>query len=82
MKKKKLTTIMIIAAIWLGMFTTDCIRAYNDRGPIFCISFIDYDVSTGYVGYTGLFYRVERHAIEDGDTITIKYGVYPWFHRG
>ena len=62
------------------MFTIDFIRAYNGRAPIFCISFADYDANTGYVGCTGLFYKVERRIIEDSGNIKEKYEISPWFH--
>ncbi|MEG1134986.1 MAG: hypothetical protein RSD87_11565, partial [Cellulosilyticaceae bacterium] len=65
MKRKIVMIITLSIAIWTAMFTTDFIRASKDMPPVFCISFADYDVSSGYIGYTGLFYKVERSMIED-----------------
>lgn len=80
MKRKIVKIITISITIWILMFTTDCIRAYKDMAPVFCISFADYDVTSGYIGYTGLFYKVERSSIEDSGKFYRKYTIYSWFH--
>lgn len=77
--KKRVQIITIIVFIWLFMFTTDLVRVHKNLSPIFSMSFADYDVSSGYVGYTGLFYRVERNLIEVDGSVKRTYDLFPWF---
>lgn len=78
--KKIITIVSIIIGVWTGMFITDLVRTKRNQPPIFCISFADYDISEGYIKYTGLFYRVDRTLIEvDGNTQR-KYELFPWFN--
>ena len=67
MKKKLLTVIVIVLALWLTMFATDFLRVSRFREPIFVLRGVTADDGGSYTGQ-GLGYTVvvEKYITADG----------------